>query len=277
MNLDFDVSKHSDQIIAWLTVNGIDLLMALLILLVGIWFARRVRDAAQGTLEKREVDILLSNFVGNVVFYVLVLTVLIAALGQLGVDTTSFIAIVGTLGLAIGLAVKDNLANFASGVVLILARPFTVGDYISVAGVSGTVKNVTLGNTVLSTPDNQKIIVPNTKITGDVITNATANNTRRIDLLIGIGYGDDIAKAKSVVQGLLEAESRVLDDPAYTVAVSELGDSSVNLVVRPWVKTEDYWGARFDLTERIKLALDENGISIPFPQRDIHIVSGGES
>ncbi|MBU1002663.1 MAG: mechanosensitive ion channel [Proteobacteria bacterium] len=276
MNLDFDVSKYSEQIIAWLTVNGIDLLMALLILLVGTWFARRVGNAAQGTMEKREVDTLLARFVGNVLFYALLLTVLIAALSQLGINTTSFVAIVGTLGLAIGLAVKDNLANFASGVVLILARPFTVGDYISVAGVAGTVKNVTLGNTILSTPDNQRIIVPNSKITGDVITNATANATRRIDLVIGIGYGDDIAKAKDVVRGLLEAESRVLDDPAYTIAVAELGDSSVNLVVRPWVQTGDYWDVRFGLTEGIKLALDENGISIPFPQRDVHLIPSAD-
>lgn len=274
MNLDFEISKYSEQIITWLTVNGIDLLMALLILLVGTWIARRVGNMTQGTLEKRAVDILIARFVGNVLFYALLATVTIAALGQLGINTTSFVAIVGTLGLAIGLAVKDNLSNYASGVVLILTRPFTVGDYISVAGVSGTVQNVTLGNTILSTPDNQMILVPNNKITADVITNATANAIRRIDLVIGIGYGDDIAKAKDLLRGLLDAEPRILADPVYTVAVAELGDSSVNLVVRPWVKTGDYWDVRFQLTERIKLALDENGISIPFPQRDVHLISG---
>lgn len=273
MNLNFDISQYKEEIITWLTVNGIDLAMALLILFIGGWFARRVGNVAQGTMESREMDVLLARFVGNLVFYALLVTVLIAALGQLGVDTTSFIAIVGTLGLAIGLAVKDNLANFASGVVLILTRPFTVGDYVTVAGVSGTVKNVTLGVTILSTPDNQKIIVPNTKITGEIITNTTANPTRRIDLVIGIGYGDDIAKAKEVLEGVLGAETRVLPEPAWTIAVSELADSSVNLVVRPWVNAEDYWPTRFDLTERIKLALDENGISIPFPQRDVHMIS----
>jgi len=165
--------------------------------------------------------------------------------------------------------VKDNLANFASGVVLILTRPFTVGDYISVAGVAG----VTLGVTVLATPDNQKIIVPNTKITGEIIQNTTANDTRRLDLVVGIGYGDDIAKAKDVVRSLVTADERILDDPAPVIAVFELADSSVNLVVRPWVKTADYWNVHFDLTERIKLALDENNISIPFPQRDVHMIS----
>lgn len=273
MNLDIDISQYSDEIIAWLTLNGIDLAMALVITLVGGWIARRVGNMAQGAMEGRQMDMLLARFVGNLVFYALLVTVFIAALGQLGVDTTSFIAIVGTLGLAIGLAVKDNLANFASGVVLILTRPFTVGDYVTVAGVSGTVQNVTLGMTILSTPDNQKIIVPNTKITGEIITNTTANPTRRIDLVIGIGYGDDIAKAKEVLESVLQAEPRVLPEPAWTVAVSELADSSVNLVVRPWVNAGDYWPTRFDLTERIKLTLDENGINIPFPQRDVHMIS----
>lgn len=272
MKLDFEISRYSDQIVAWLTQNGIDLLVALIIVLVGNWLARRLGAAVTGAMDKRQVDVLLSRFVGSVAYYALMAVVFVAALGQLGVDTTSLLAVVGTLGLAIGLAVKDNLANFSSGVVLILTRPFTVGDYITVAGVSGTVQNVTLGTTVLSTPDNQKIIVPNTKITGEIIQNTTANATRRVDLVIGVGYGDDLAKAKQVIRGILDADPRVLDDPAPVVAVSELADSSVNLVVRPWVGGADYWAVYFDLNERIKTALDENGISIPFPQRDVHLI-----
>ncbi|WP_461208706.1 mechanosensitive ion channel family protein [Desulfocurvus sp. DL9XJH121] len=273
MQFNFDINNYSDQIIAWLTANGIDLVVALLIILVGHWVARSLAHGVSGGMEKRGVDVLLARFVGNLGYYALMVVVLVAALGQLGVNTTSLLAIVGTLGLAIGLAVKDNLANFASGVVLFLTRPFTVGDYITVAGVSGTVKNLTLGVTVLSTPDNQKIIVPNNKITGEIIQNTTANDTRRVDLVVGVGYGDDLDKAKSVVGAVLAAEPRVLQNPAPVVAVSELADSSVNLVVRPWVKTADYWGVYFDLTEAIKKALDENGVSIPFPQRDVHVIS----
>ena len=268
-----DVMQYKDQIIAWLAANGVQLLTAIIILLVGNWVARRMGRGVTGGMEKRGMDVLLARFVGNVVYYALLAVVFVAALGQIGVDTTSLLAVVGTLGLAIGLAVKDNLANFASGVVLILTRPFTVGDYITVAGVAGTVKNVTLGVTVLATPDNQKIIVPNTKITGEIIQNTTANDTRRVDLVVGIGYGDDIAKAKDVVRSIITADDRILDDPAPVIAVLELADSSVNLVVRPWVKTTDYWNVHFDLTERIKLALDENNISIPFPQRDVHMIS----
>ena len=270
---DVEIAKYKDQIITWMAANGWQLLMALVVLLVGNWVARRVGRVVTSAMEKRGVDVLLARFVGNVFYYALLVVVCVAALGQMGVDTTSLLAIVGTLGLAIGLAVKDNLANFASGVVLILTRPFTVGDYITVAGVSGSVRNVTLGVTVLSTPDNQKIIVPNAKITGEIIQNTTANDTRRVDMVVGIGYGDDIAMAKKVVRGIVEADSRVLSDHAPVVAVFELADSSVNLVVRPWVKTGDYWDAYFELTEGIKLALDEHGISIPFPQRDVHVIS----
>lgn len=271
--LDFDISKYQDQIIAWLAANGIQMLIALFILLIGAWVARRIGNGLSAAMEKRNVDMLLARFVGNVAYYALLILVLLAALSQIGVNTTSFLAVVGTLGLAVGLAVKDNLANFASGVVLILTRPFTVGDYITVAGVSGTVKNVTLGVTVLATPDNQKIIIPNTKITGEIIQNTTANDTRRVDLVIGIGYDDDIALAKKVVSDIVAGDSRVLDDPAPVIAVTELADSSVNLVVRPWVKTTDYWSVHFDLTENIKLALDQNNISIPYPQRDVHMIT----
>ncbi|MBU3952625.1 MAG: mechanosensitive ion channel, partial [Proteobacteria bacterium] len=197
--------------------------------------------------------------------------VLIAAAGQLGINTASFIAIVGAAGLAIGLALKDSLSNFSSGVMLILFRPFRVGDYVTAGGVSGKVMRIDLFNTTLNTPDNQRVIVPNANITNGVITNVTANDTRRVDLTIGIGYGDDIALAKRVLDRIVKADDRVLETPAPTIAVSALADSSVNFVVRPWVKTDDYWNVYFDLTEKIKLTFDKEGIRIPFPQQDVHL------
>ncbi len=268
-----NIGKYQEMAVAWAAAYGAQLLLALVILVLGLWVGRSLRALTRRGLERRGVDPLLVGFVGNLVYYIMVIAVALAAVSRIGVDTTSFLAIVGSMGLAIGLAMKDNLANFSSGVMLILFRPFTLEDYIEVAGVTGVVKAITLSNTILATPDNQKIIVPNNKITGEIIRNVTANDTRRIDLTIGIGYGDDIARAKDVVAKLLAADSRVMTDPAPLVAVAELADSSVNLVVRPWVATADYWSVRFDLTERIKNALDENGISIPFPQRDVHIIS----
>ena len=191
----------------------------------------------------------------------------------MGVDTTSLIAIVGSLGLAIGLAIKDSISNFSSGVMLILFRPFTIGDFVEIAGVTGTVENITLTNTVLRSPDNQRIIVPNAQIMGNVITNVTGNPTRRIDLVLGISYNDDMKKAKEVLNSVVISQEGILKDPEPTIAVAELADSCVNLVVRPWVKRENYWIVRFELIERIKAAMDENGISIPFPQTDVHLNS----
>jgi len=272
MNLK-DLAQYQDMALAWAAAYGAQLLLAGLIFALGLWISRWVRALIRRALEHRRVDPLLVEFVGSLVYYVLLVAVALAAVSRIGIDTTSFLAVAGTMGLAIGLAMKDNLSNFSSGVVLILFRPFTLGDYIEVAGTAGTVKSISLSSTILSTPDNQKIIVPNNKITGEIIRNVTANDTRRIDMLIGIGYGDDIAKAKQVVANLLAADPRVMTEPMPQIAVAELADSSVNLVVRPWVATGDYWSVRFDLTERIKLALDENGISIPFPQRDVHMIA----
>jgi len=222
-------------------------------------------------LDKKNIDVLLSGFLRNVIFWVLMVAVLMAAANHIGIDVSSFLAIVGTMGLAVGLAIKDNISNFANGVVLIITRPFTIGDFVQIAGVSGVVQQVTLSVTVLHTGDNQKIIVPNAQILGSVITNVTANDTRRIDLVVGIGYGDDIDHAKQVLENILKADEGVLDTPAYTVAVAELADSSVNLVVRPWCNTADYWNVRFRLMENIKKELDKASISIPYPQTDVHL------
>ncbi len=244
---------------------------ALVILVVGLWLSKRIANFFGRVMERRGVDITLVNFLKGLLYYLFVLVVLIAAAGQLGFNTTSFLTILGAIGLAVGLALKDSLSNFAAGVMLILFRPFRVGDVVSAAGVTGGVQAINLFNTILHTPDNQKVIVPNSKIMGDVITNITANETRRIDLVVGISYEDDLEKAKAILWQLLAQDPRILKEPAPTVAVAELADSSVNFVVRPWVKTSDYWAVRFDLTEKIKKTFDQEGISIPYPQQDVHL------
>ena len=173
--------------------------------------------------------------------------------------------------MAVGLALGGTLSNFASGVLLIIFKPFTVGDFIEAGGAMGSVKEIQIFNTILSSPDNKKVIIPNAQVTGGNIVNYSANGTRRVDLVIGVSYEDDLKKARQVIESVLKVDSRILPDPAYTVAVSELGDSSVNFVVRPWVNSDDYWAVYFDLTEKIKVTLEENGLSIPFPQRDVHL------
>ncbi len=247
------------------------ILGALIVLIVGIWLSRRIANFFGRVFDRKGVDLTLSNFLRGLIYYALILLVLIAAAGQLGINTMSFLTVLGALGLAIGLALKDSLSNIAAGVMLILFRPFRIGDAVTVAGVTGGVQMVGLFNTVLHTPDNQKIIIPNSKILGDIITNITANDKRRIDLVVGISYEDDIDKAKAILWELAAKDSRILKDPATTVAVAELADSSVNLVFRPWVKTSDYWAVRFDLTEKIKKTFDQEGISIPYPQQDVHL------
>ncbi|WP_022661898.1 mechanosensitive ion channel family protein [Paucidesulfovibrio longus] len=255
----------------WIGEYGIRLVVALVIFYVGLVISRKVAALVGRIMSKAKVDDTLICFTRNMIHYMLLTVVGIAALGQLGINVTSFLAVLGAAGLAVGLALKDSLSNFASGVMLILFRFFRVGDYVTVAGTSGTVKAVNLFNTELATPDNQKVYVPNSSITGGVIVNVTANDTRRIDLVVGIGYGDKISQAQGILERLVAADSRILETPAPTVAVSELADSSVNFVVRPWVATGDYWAVRFDLIRAIKETFDEEGVSIPFPQQDVHL------
>jgi small conductance mechanosensitive channel len=224
-------------------------------------------------MQKGDMDITLRRFVANLARMLLMLFVIIAAIHQLGIQTASLIALLGAAGLAVGLALQGSLSNLAAGVLIVLFRPYKVGDWIEGGGVSGAVEEVQILTTVLKTGDNKRVIIPNSQIMGTTITNYSANETRRVDLVVGVSYGDDLDKVRTELEGLVAADERVLKDPAVTIAVSELADSSVNFVLRPWVKTADYWGVYFDLTEAIKKRFDEVGISIPFPQRDVHIHS----
>ncbi len=270
MNINFDMETlqaFQPMLIAYF-LKG---LAALVLFIVGKWFARKITAVFVNVLEKQGVDVTLVKFLEGIVYYALLISVIIAAVGQLGVKTTSFLAVLGAASLATGLALKDSLANFSSGVMLILFRPFKVGDVVIVAGETGTVEHISVFSTVLNTADNQRKIIPNGGISNGIITNITANPTRRVSLLIGIGYDDDIRLAKETLESLVAADSRILSSPAPFIAVSELGDSSVNIAVRPWVATEDYWDVHFSLIEKIKLTFDEKGISFPYPQHDVHL------
>jgi small conductance mechanosensitive channel len=254
-----------------LAAYGLKVVFAIIILIIGRWVAKLFGKVTQRVMEKREIDETLRHFVGNLIYYALLTFVILAALSQLGIQTTSFIAVIGAAGLAVGLALQGSLANFASGFLMILFRPFKVGDFIEGAGVAGTVESLQIFTTQLRTPDNKKIIIPNSSLTGGNIVNWSATGTRRVDMVFGIGYEDDIDKAKQVISEILAADDRILKDPAPQVALSELADSSVNFVARPWVKTGDYWGVFFDTTEAVKKRFDAEGISIPYPQSDVHV------
>jgi len=263
----FDISNIlSNYVIPW----GINIFFALAIFIVGRMVIKILINLLRKLLIKSKMDSILINFVSSIVSTILLLFIVIAALNQLGVNTTSLIALIGAAGLAIGLALQGSLQNFASGVMLIIFRPFKAGDFVEAGGTSGVVESISIFTTIMRTGDNREVIVPNGAIYNGSITNYSARDTRRVDMVFGIGYGDDIKKAKEILQGLLDADTRVLKDPAPLIAVGELADSSVNFNVRPWVKSGDYWDVKFDLTEKVKLAFDDNNISIPYPQMDIH-------
>jgi small conductance mechanosensitive channel len=267
-----------DNVYQLLTVYGLKVLAAIAVFIIGRWVAKGVRKLVGRVMAKGKVDPTLISFTSNMAYIGLLAFVVIAALGQLGIQTTSFIAILGAAGLAVGLALQGSLSNFAAGFLLIIFRPFKVGDLIEAAGVFGVVEAIQIFTTQLKTADNKTVIVPNAKLTDDNIVNWTVKGTRRVDMVFGIGYEDDIDKARSLMTDIIATDDRILKDPAPQISVSELADSSVNFVVRPWVKVEDYWGVYFDLTEKIKKAFDANGVSIPFPQRDVHVYQhGGEA
>jgi small conductance mechanosensitive channel len=259
------------NIMAYLTEYGLNIVFALLIFFVGRWIVGYMIGTMKKVMTARNVDLVLITFLSSLLYYLLLIVVVLAAISQLGVQTTSFIAILGAAGLAVGLALQGSLANFAAGVLIILFRPFKIGDFIEAGGTTGIVEEIGILITMMKTPDNKKILVPNSNIMGGNITNFSANETRRVDLVFGVSYGDDIDKVKSVLQDIVANDERVLKEPACTIAVSKLNDSSVDFVVRPWVKAADYWGVFFGMTETVKKRFDAEGISIPFPQRDVHL------
>jgi small conductance mechanosensitive channel len=251
---------------------GIRLIAAIAIFVIGKWVARKLANAVRRLMERGDSDEMLVRFVGNLVYFLLLTFVIMAAIAQVGIQTTSFIAVLGAAGFAIGLALQGSLANFAAGVLILIFRPFKVGDFIEGAGVSGVVEALHIFTTTLKTGDNKTVIVPNGDLASGTIVNYSTKETRRIDLVFGIGYGDDIDKAKELMRDEMDKDERILKDPAPTIGLAELADSSVNFVCRPWVASGDYWGVRFDLNERIKKRFDAEGISIPYPQQDVHIV-----
>lgn len=234
--------------------------------------AKLLTNGLRRGLEKRKIEASLVGFIAAIAHAALVAFVVIAAMGKVGIPTTSFVAVVGAAGLAIGLALQGSLSNFAAGVLIIIFKPYKVGDYVVVGGAEGSVEDIGIFTTTVVTLDNRTQIIPNAVATGGMIENYTKKGTRRLDLVAGVSYGDDIRKVKKILQDILDTESRILKDPTPTIGLMEMGDSSVNFAFRPWVKVEDYWDLFFDLQEQIKLRFDEAGITIPFPQRDVHLL-----
>lgn len=254
---------------------GGKVLIALAIFVVGRIVARMITGALRKMMQAQKVDKILESFVCNLVHWTVMIFVVIAAISQVGIQTTSLIAVMGAAGLAIGLSMQGALSNFAAGVLIVIFRPYRVGDFVEAAGVSGVVVQVQILTTVMKTGDNKQIVVPNGQIMSSIITNYSANDTRRVDMTIGVSYDDNLDKVRKTIQELVDADERILKDPTCLIAVAELADSSVNFTVRPWVKTADYWGVKFDLTEAIKKRFDQEGISFPFPQQDVHLYKQG--
>ena len=269
--LNFDWNQVYDLIRTQGVDLAINLTIAIVIFYVGKLVVGILVRGVRRVMQRQEVDKTLETFVCNFLRIALMVIVVIAAISQIGIQTTSFIAIFGAAGLAVGLALQGSLSNFAAGVLIVLFRPYRVGDFVEAAGVAGTIEQVQILTTILKTPDNKQIIVPNSQIMDSIITNYSAKDTRRVDMVVGVSYEDDLDKVHKVLRELVAAEERILDEPECTIAVKELADSSVNFVVRPWVKAENYWGVHFDMTEAIKKRFDQEGITFPFPQQDVHL------
>lgn len=268
------VEHYGDLALNFTAEYGLKLLGALAIFLIGKWIAKQFLKLMRRGMERAQVDATLISFFNNVVYVALIIAIIVAAASNIGINTSSFIAIFGAAGLAIGLALKDTLANVGAAVLIIFFRPFKVNDSIEVSGVAGTVKTINLFSTTLITPDNRSIIIPNgTLITGNIINN-TSNMHRRIDLIFDIDYQNDLKIAKEVISNVLSEHPKVLKEPAFVVAVGALAANSVQLYARPWGLSEEYWDIRFELLEAIKLKFDEHGISVPFPQMDLHVRKG---
>jgi small conductance mechanosensitive channel len=255
----------------WATTSGMGIVIAIVILIVGRWVAKIIRNIIAKILTKKKVDGTIVSFVASICYFLLLTFVVIAALARVGLQTTSFIAVIGAAGLAVGLALQGSLANFAAGFLLILFRPFKEGDFIEGAGTAGIVEDIQIFTTTLATPDNKKVIIPNSKLTGDNIINYTAKGTRRVEWVFGVSYSDDLDKVRKVIRQIIDADERILKEPESMIKVKEMADSSVNFVVRAWVNVADYWNVFFDTNETVKKRFDAEDITIPFPQRDVHM------
>ncbi|HAS6143888.1 TPA: small-conductance mechanosensitive channel MscS [Vibrio vulnificus] len=278
VGIDTSLVDGLNQAETWLTNNsdlliqyGVNIISAIVILFIGNIIVKAVANSVSKVLNKKEMDKAVVEFIHGLVRYLLFVIVLIAALGRVGVETASVVAVIGAAGLAVGLALQGSLSNFAAGVLIVAFRPFKSGDYVEIGGVAGSVEAIQIFQTVLKTPDNKMVVVPNSGVIGGAITNYSRHATRRVDLMIGVSYKSDLKKTKQVIRETLEKDARILKDPDMTIGVVALADSSVNFVVRPWCKTEDYWNVYFDSMQAIKEALDANGIEIPFPQMDVHL------
>ncbi len=269
-----DINQIYESAAQYISLYGLKVLAAVAIFIIGKWVAKRVVTILKKLMTKASIDETLVSFAGNIMYGLALAFVVIASLSQLGVETTSLAAVIAAAGLAIGLALQGSLSNLAAGVMIILFRPFKIGDFVEAGGASGIVEDISIFTTVFKTPDNRQVIVPNNAVTSSNITNFSAKPERRVDFLIGVSYSDDLKKVKEVLTKIVQAEERVLKDKEITIAVSALADSSVNLVCRSWVKTEDYWAVYWALTEAVKTTFDKEGISIPFPQRDLHVIDG---
>lgn len=260
-----------EQLRTVFTDFGLRIIAAIVIFIIGRWAASLVRKAVKRLMARSNSDPTLVSFTSNLAYIAVLAFIIAAALAKLGVQTASFVAVLGAAGLAVGLALQGSLSNFAAGVLLLILRPFKAGDYVEAGGTAGIVRDIQILTTTLMTPDNRRVIVPNSKIMGDTITNVSAEDTRRMDLVFGVGYDDNLDHVKTVIKDVLAQEGRLLSDPAPTIGILELADSSINIAVRPWVNAADYWGVYFDLMETMKKRFDAEGINIPYPQQDVYV------
>ncbi|KAA1196521.1 small-conductance mechanosensitive channel MscS [Vibrio cholerae] len=278
IGVEVPIVESFNQVNTWLTNNsdlliqyGVNVISAILILFIGNLVVKGVAGSVANVLKKKEMDKAVVDFIHGLVRYTLFIIVLIAALSRIGVQTASVVAVIGAAGLAVGLALQGSLSNFAAGVLIVAFRPFKSGDYVEIGGVAGSVDSIQIFQTVLKSPDNKMVVVPNSAVIGGAITNYSRHETRRVDMVIGVSYKSDLQKTKRVLRETLEKDPRILKDPDMTIGVLTLADSSINFVVRPWCKTSDYWAVYFDSMQAIKEALDANGIEIPFPQMNVHL------
>ncbi len=254
-----------------ITKFGIKIIAAILIFIIGRWVAKLLRKSVAKLMTRKKIDATVVNFTCNIVYVILLIFVILGAIRQVGIETTALVAVLGAAGLAVGLALQGSLANFAAGILMIIFRPIKVNDFVEVSGATGVVEKVDIFTTQLKTADNKTVIIPNAQLTSNNITNYTAKGTRRVDLVVGVSYTDDIDKVRLLIEDELKKDERILTDPAPTIVVLELADSSVNFGVRPWTKADDYWGVYFGLTENLKKRFDAEGVTIPFPQHDVHL------